>query len=172
MSKNYDENNATALNEKKDNGTAKTVIASSLGAFAGYEATAANLEPATCNIYQSELSGDGSRTVDSSENVITIVGHQTLEGEDGSIMETTLAVDSENHRITLMDVNNDGEADYQFVDVNNDLEFTEEEALNVQGMGLSISDPSTELISQNIDMLSHDVDLPDYYNEADVSVMI
>ena len=169
MEKELNNKLGSETNEKKGNGTAKTVIATTLGTIGGFEATAANLEAAEKSIEAFEYTGND--TTDNGHQV-TILGHDTEVNENGLEVGVAYAQDETGRYIKLIDTNNDDVVDYQVVDTDYDAHISENEYLDIECQGISLSNPSTELLAQNLDIFDHDSTLPDYYNEADVSGMV
>lgn len=159
-------NDLNGHSEKKDRSAIKTVIATALGTVGGFEATAANLEMEEKALESFEYHG-GDVTDETSG--ITVYAHEAQQDEYGEVQNLAYAHDDEGHCITLVDTNNDGVVDLQAADMNYDGTFTNEEIMNVSGMGISIENPDTEQLASNLEIFDQDKDMPDYYNEADVS---
>ena len=155
--------------EKTGNGAAKTVISATLGTVGGFEATAANLEAEEESIEAFKY--DGTYVPDAGHQV-SILGRVAEVGENGNEVGVVYAQDEEGRNIKLIDTNNDDVADVQCVDTNNDEQVTEDEILNIEGQGISLSNPSLDLLAENLNMFEQDSTLPDYYNQADVSSML
>lgn len=159
----------TEAQEKTGNGAAKTVIAATLGTVGGFEATAANLEADGKSIAAFEY--DGTEVPDDGHQV-TILGHDVEIDENGNEVGVVYAQDEEGRNINLIDTNNDDVMDLQLVDVNYDGIVSENEVLDIEGQGISLSNPSLDMLAENLDMFEQDSTLPDYYNQADVSGML
>ncbi|MCM1377702.1 MAG: hypothetical protein NC097_02625 [Clostridium sp.] len=119
---------------------------------------------------------------DDDEPEVEVLGFDHMEAEDGSEVDVAvLRVDG--HAAVIMDANQDGEADFIAVDINDDGIFSDDEQIEITGQGYSMQPylaaapqhDEPELPEYDVDaddsMLAETdpQDMPDFINDADVA---
>lgn len=101
------------------------------------------------------------------DNEIRVLGVETVQNDEGEIMNVAL-VECEGDQAMLVDVDNNGTFDVLLHDDNGDGQIQEAEVHNIEQANLDVADLLQAQASQAGDMLyaSND-DMPDYINDAD-----
>ena len=101
------------------------------------------------------------------DNEIRVLGVETVQNDEGEIMNVAL-VECDGDQAMLVDVDNNGTFDVLLHDDNGDGQIQEAEVHNIEQANLDVADLLQAQASQEGDMLyaSND-DMPDYINDAD-----
>ena len=132
----------------KDRSGLKAFAAAAIGSNVGYQ------------IMANELDDDRS---------IVLTEYETIMDDEGHVMGVSMVLHENGEQSFLYDVNNDGLADVQAVDLNSDNGFSPNEFIDLSGMNVNMQSPAEDILISGLDMLHHDNELPDYMNDADIS---
>ncbi len=101
------------------------------------------------------------------DNEIRVLGVETVQNDEGEIMNVAL-VECDGDQAMLVDVDNNGTFDVLLHDDNGDGQIQEAEVHNIEQANLDVADLLQAQASQEGDLLyaSND-DMPDYINDAD-----
>lgn len=132
----------------KDRAGMKAFVAATIGSNVGYQVMA------------NELDDDRS---------IILTEHETIMNDDGCPLGVSMVVHKNGEQSFLFDVNNDGLAEIQAVDLDSDNAMSPNEVIDLSGMNVDMLSPAEDILISGLDMLHHDNELPDYMNDADIS---
>ncbi|MDE6408840.1 MAG: hypothetical protein K2K81_01150 [Muribaculaceae bacterium] len=101
------------------------------------------------------------------DNEIRVLGVETVQTEDGHIMNVALLENAGDHAL-LVDVDNNGRMDVLLHDDNRDGMIQEQEVYDISGANLEVADLLQAHAQQESDVFYASTDdLPDYVNDAD-----
>lgn len=105
------------------------------------------------------------------DNEIRVLGVETVQDEDGQVMNVAL-VECEGDQALLVDVDNNGAIDVLVHDDNGDGKIQETEIHDISEAGLDVADLMQTQAAQEGDVFytSND-DMPDYVNDADSTML-
>lgn len=111
-------------------------------------------------------------TPEPSDNDIRVLGVETVQREDGQVMNVAL-VECEGDQALLVDVDNNGTIDVMLHDDNGDGQLQESEIHNVSGAGIEVADLMQAQAAGEGDLLYASNDgMPDYVNDADSTMFV
>lgn len=123
------------------------------------------------NVMTPEIEPDAQLVDNTSDNAdIKVLGVEVVTAPDGSAM-TAAQVEIGGYDAVMIDVDNDGVMDIMSVDENGDGEIVESELYNVSEMNISAQDLA-EMTPDDGALLAQNTDMPDYMNDADVSLLV
>ena len=105
---------------------------------------------------------------DQSDNDVRVIGvyEDNIDGQDVYVG----AMEVEGGNVMFVDVDHDGMFDIAAADVNADGNITEDEIIDVSEAGISVDDFAIRASMDNANDLLAANDMPDYVNDADVSM--
>ena len=106
------------------------------------------------------------------DNEIRVIGVDSFQDSNGQIMNVAL-LEADGDRALLVDVNNDGVMDVVIHDDNGSGDIQPEEMHDISGAGIEL----TDLMLSQADYSSEGLyvandDMPDYYNDADMTMNV
>ena len=104
----------------------------------------------------------------SSDNDVRVIGvyEGQIEGHDVYVGAMEIAGDE----VMLVDVDHDGVFDIAISDINSDGEISDNEVEDISGVGIGVEDFAARAAMESADDLLAANDMPDYVNDADVSM--
>lgn len=139
---------ALSQQPSKDRTGLKSFVAATIGSNVGYQVMA------------NELDDDRS---------IVLTEHETIMDDEGNPLGVSIVLHENGEQSFLYDVNNDGLAEIQAVDLDSDNAMSPNEVIDLSGMNVNMQSPAEDILISGLDMLHHDNELPDYMNDADIS---
>ena len=104
----------------------------------------------------------------SSDNDVRVIGvyEGQIEGHDVYVG----AMEIEGDEVMLVDVDHDGVFDIAISDINSDGEISDNEVEDISGVGIGVEDFAARAAMESANDLLAANDMPDYVNDADVSM--
>ncbi len=123
---------------------------------------------------QEEAVAANAQMVDESatSGEVTVLGVEAVVDEQGNPM-TAAVVEMDGQQALLLDVDNSGTMDVIIADFNGDGEITQDEMADFSGANVTVDDLQAHMMADQQDQsyMACNDDMPDYMNDADVSMM-
>ncbi len=123
---------------------------------------------------QEEVVAANTQMVDESatSGEVTVLGVEAVVDEQGNPM-TAAVVEMDGQQALLLDVDNSGTMDVIIADFNGDGQITQDEMADFSGANVTVDDLQAHMMADQQDQsyVACNDDMPDYMNDADVSMM-
>ncbi len=123
---------------------------------------------------QEEVVAANTQMVDESatSGEVSVLGVEAVVDEQGNPM-TAAVVEMDGQQALLLDVDNSGTMDVIIADFNGDGEITQDEMADFSGANVTVDDLQAHMMADQQDQsyVACNDDMPDYMNDADVSMM-
>ncbi len=123
---------------------------------------------------QEEVVAANTQMVDESatSGEVTVLGVEAVVDEQGNPM-TAAVVEMDGQQALLLDVDNSGTMDVIIADFNGDGQITQDEMADFSGANVTVDDLQAHMMADQQDQcyMACNDDMPDYMNDADVSMM-